>query len=39
MTDQPAQHFAGQRATQAGVIASPRAGIWRFRPAPPRRTA
>ena len=31
--------MAGKRATQAGVIASPRAGIWRFRPAPPRRIA
>ena len=28
----------GSRATQAGVIASVRSGIWRFRPAPPRRT-
>jgi len=31
--------IAGKRATQAGVIASPRAGIWRFRAAPPRRPA
>jgi tRNA(Ile)-lysidine synthase len=30
--------IAGKRATQAGVIASPRAGVWRFRPAPPRRS-
>ncbi|MGE7207497.1 tRNA lysidine(34) synthetase TilS [Sphingomonas sp. NPDC019816] len=29
---------AGSRATQAGVIASVRSGVWRFRPAPPRRT-
>ena len=29
--------LAGKRATQAGVIASPRAAVWRFRPAPPRR--
>ncbi|WP_230483778.1 tRNA lysidine(34) synthetase TilS [Sphingomonas sp. Leaf21] len=28
----------GSRATQAGVIASVRSGVWRFRPAPPRRT-
>jgi tRNA(Ile)-lysidine synthase len=28
----------GRRATQAGVIASVRSGIWRFRPEPPRRT-
>ncbi|HVF93900.1 MAG TPA: tRNA lysidine(34) synthetase TilS [Sphingomonas sp.] len=28
---------AGRRATQAGVLASPRGGEWRFRPAPPRR--
>jgi tRNA(Ile)-lysidine synthase len=30
--------IAGKRATQAGVIASPRAGVWRFRPAPLRRS-
>ena len=29
----------GRRATQAGVLASVRAGRWRFRMAPPRRTA
>ena len=29
---------AGRRATQAGVIAGMRRGVWRFRPAPPRRT-
>ncbi len=28
----------GSRATQAGVIASVRSGVWRFRPAPPRKT-
>ncbi len=28
---------AGRRATQAGVLVSPRARIWRFAPAPPRR--
>ncbi|WP_454278359.1 tRNA lysidine(34) synthetase TilS [Sphingomonas sp. Marseille-Q8236] len=30
--------YEGRRATQAGVIASVRSGVWRFRPAPPRRT-
>lgn len=30
--------FAGSQATQAGVVASPRNGTWRFRPAPPRRS-
>jgi tRNA(Ile)-lysidine synthase len=30
--------FAGSQATQAGVVASPRHGTWRFRPAPPRRS-
>lgn len=30
--------MAGRRATQAGVVASVRAGIWRFREAPPRRS-
>jgi len=29
---------AGRRATQAGVLAAPRGGVWRFRPAPPRRS-
>ena len=28
----------GRRATQAGVIGSARGDMWRFRPAPPRRT-
>jgi tRNA(Ile)-lysidine synthase len=28
---------AGRRATQAGVLVSPKDGIWIFRPAPPRR--
>jgi tRNA(Ile)-lysidine synthase len=28
----------GRRATQAGVVAGMRRGLWRFRPAPPRRT-
>ncbi|WP_294239062.1 tRNA lysidine(34) synthetase TilS [uncultured Sphingomonas sp.] len=28
----------GSRATQAGVIGSVRSGVWRFRPAPPRKT-
>lgn len=28
----------GRRATQAGIVASVRAGRWRFRVAPPRRT-
>jgi len=28
----------GRRATQAGVVATPRGGTWRFRPAPPRRS-
>ncbi|HEX8485213.1 tRNA lysidine(34) synthetase TilS [Sphingomonas sp.] len=27
----------GRRATQAGVVAGMRRGVWRFRPAPPRR--
>ncbi|KQM24866.1 MULTISPECIES: tRNA lysidine(34) synthetase TilS [unclassified Sphingomonas] len=29
---------SGKKATQAGVMASASAGIWRFRPAPPRRS-
>jgi tRNA(Ile)-lysidine synthase len=29
----------GRRATHAGVIAGMRGGVWRFRPAPPRRSA
>lgn len=29
---------SGRKATQAGVLASARAGIWCFRPAPPRRS-
>lgn len=29
---------SGGKATQAGVLASARAGIWHFRPAPPRRS-
>ena len=29
---------SGRKATQAGVLASDRAGIWHFRPAPPRRS-
>lgn len=29
----------GQRATQAGVVASPHGSEWRFRPAPPRRSS
>ncbi|WP_294321015.1 tRNA lysidine(34) synthetase TilS [uncultured Sphingomonas sp.] len=29
---------SGKKATQAGVLASARAGIWHFRPAPPRRS-
>ncbi|HEU0065614.1 MAG TPA: tRNA lysidine(34) synthetase TilS [Sphingomonas sp.] len=29
----------GTRATQAGVVAGMRRGVWRFRPAPPRRNA
>lgn len=28
---------AGRSATQAGVLASAKDGVWRFRPAPPRR--
>jgi len=30
---------SGGKATQAGVVASAKAGIWHFRPAPPRRSA
>lgn len=29
---------AGKGATQAGILVSPRDGIWRFLPAPPRRS-
>lgn len=31
--------FAGRRATQAGVLVSAHGTEWRFRPAPPRRSA
>ena len=31
--------MAGKRTTQAGIIASVRGDVWRFREAPPRRTA
>ncbi|MGT2514395.1 hypothetical protein ACVOMT_09300 [Sphingomonas panni] len=29
---------SGGKATQAGILASAKAGIWHFRPAPPRRS-
>ena len=31
--------MVGKRTTQAGIIASVRSDVWRFREAPPRRTA